>query len=145
MSGPQHDIDEVGKLRQNVGHRSQHMFDALVGREQPERQCHWSPFDAELLFIKVRLHERSIGNSVGDPVDLPFRDAINLLQKRLGPLGHDDDAGGEFRQLDQNPALVGVRLAQHRVQGGDDGHPQVPQKTQDVTSRRASIDPILVL
>ena len=142
---PQDDVDEVGELLEDLRHGPEHVLDALVGREQPERQRHQPALDAELVLVEVRVDERRVGDAVRDQVDLGLGDAVDLPQERPGPLGHDDDAGGQVGQLRQDPPLVGVRLAQDGVQGRDDRHPQVAQQAEDVAAGRAAVDAVLVL
>ena len=142
---PQDDVDEVGERLEDLRHGPEHVLDALVGREQPERQRHQPALDAELLLVGVRVDERRVGDAVRDQVDLGLGDAVDLPQERPGPLGHDDDAGGQVGQLRQDPPLVGVRLAQDGVEGRDDRHPQVPQQAEDVAAGRAAVDAVLVL
>ena len=105
------------------------MLDALVGRKQPERKRHQPAANAELILVLIGIDERRVGDAVRDQVDLGLRHAVDSPQERPGPLGHDDDAGGQGGQFLQDPPLIDVRLAQDGVEGRDDRHPQVAAKT----------------
>ena len=54
MRGAQHDIDDVGKLGQDLRQRLEHVLDALVGREQAEGEQHQPAFHAELVLVVIR-------------------------------------------------------------------------------------------
>ena len=78
MGGAQHDIDDVGKLGQDFRQRLQHMLDSLVGREQAEGEQHQPAFHAELILVEIGVHERDIGDAVGDDVNLGRRRLVDL-------------------------------------------------------------------
>ena len=79
---PQDDVDEVGELLEDRRHGPEHVLDALVGREQPERQRPRPALDAELVLVEVRVDERRVGDAVRDQVDLGLGDAVDLPQER---------------------------------------------------------------
>ena len=145
VRGTQDDINEVRELLEDLGHRPQHVLDPLVGGEQPEGQRDEAPFDSELHLVAVRLDESRIGDAVRDQVDLGLRDAVDLQEECACAFGHDDHPRGKVDQLVQDAPLIGVGLAQDRMQGRHDRHPQVPQEAEDMTARTPSEDPIFVL
>ena len=63
VRGPQDDVNKVGERFEDLWHGPEHVLDALVGREQPERQRHQPAGDAELVLVKVRIDERRVGDS----------------------------------------------------------------------------------
>ena len=145
MGRAEDDVDEVRDLREDLGDGPEHVLDALVGREQAEGQGDRPPLDAELLLVGVRVDEGRVGDAVGDEVDLGLGHAVDLAEEHARPFGHDDDPRRQLRELDQDPTLVGVRLAQDRVEGRDDRHPEVAHQAEDVAARRAAVDAVLVL
>ena len=62
---------------------------------------------------------------MGDQVDLGLGNTVDLAEERACPIGHDDDPRGQLGELDEDLTLVNVRLAEDRVEGGDDRHPEV--------------------
>ena len=62
-----------------------------------------------------------------------------------GALGHDDQPGRQVGDLSQHPAMLAGRIGEHRVQRGDDRHPQVAQQPDDVAAGRAAEDAVFVL
>jgi len=105
MGGPQHDINHVRKLGQNARQRVEHVLDAFVRRKQPERQQHHPPLHAELVFVIIRIHERDVGDAVGDDVNLARGGLENLLQHLPAPVGHHHQPS---RARDQFPHHPGV-------------------------------------
>jgi hypothetical protein len=71
--------------------------------------------------------------------------AVDLPQELAAALAHHNQPVGEFAQVEHHAVLVGVRLAQHRVQGRDDRHAQLAEQRQHVPSRRPAEDAVLVL
>ena len=65
MGGAQHDVNHVGKLRQDLRQRLEHVLDSLVRREQAEGEQHHPAFHAELVLVEVRIHERDVGMPCG--------------------------------------------------------------------------------
>ena len=125
--------------------RVEHVLDALVRREQPERQQHQPALHAELVLVVIRIDERHVGNAVRDEIDLGRRRLVDLLQHLPAPLGHDHQPGRARDQFLHHAPLVGVRLAQDGVQRGDDRHAQLAQQRQHVAAGRPAEDPELVL
>ena len=74
MGRAENDIDRVGTALQDRGHRVDHHFDALVGRQKSESQNDGLAAEAELDLRHVRFDERKVGNAVRDDLDL-FRAA----------------------------------------------------------------------
>ena len=145
MRCSQDDIDQVGKLTQHRRQGLEHELDALVGRQQTKGQDDVLGLHAKQVLVEIRIDKRHVGNAVGDQVDAGLGDRQVLLEQGPGPVGHDDDPGGQLRQLLKHALLVGLRIAQDGVQGGDDRHAQLPEQAQNVTAGRSSEDAELVL
>ena len=95
MGGAQDDINNVGKLRQNVRQGVEHIFDPLVRRKQPEREQHHPAFHAELVLEMGRIDKTYIGNAMRDKIDFGWRCLVNLLQHLSPTLSHDHESGRE--------------------------------------------------
>ncbi len=70
---------------------------------------------------------------------------VNLSQEFRTAFTHHNQTVREGRDLFQHKALVGVGVAQDRVQSGDDRHAQFTQERQDVTTGPAAVDAIFML
>ncbi|MGH7967269.1 MAG: hypothetical protein ACREIC_00935, partial [Limisphaerales bacterium] len=66
----QHDVNDVGKLRQDLWQRIEHVFDALVRREQAEGQQHLFARHHELVIEIIRVGERHVGDAMRDEINL---------------------------------------------------------------------------
>ena len=141
----EHDVNDVWKFADDVRQRAQGVFDALVRREQPEREQDLFARDAELVLEIIRVGEGHVGDAVRDEVNLVFRRMINVAQKFASAFAHHDEARRAADQLAHDSALIRVRLAQDRMQRGDDGHVQFAQQRQHMAARRAAENPELVL
>ena len=127
------------------GSARKRVFDALVRRKQTKREQHLLAGHAEFVLEIIWVGERHVGNAVRDEVDLVFRRVINVAQKFPAPFAHHHQPGRKADQLAHHAPLLRVRLAQHRVQRGDDGHLQFAQQRQHVTARRPAVNPKLML
>lgn len=136
-------VDRVRVVPQDVRERVDDVLDALVRRQQAEGEDDRFALDAEQLLAAWQ--ERQAGDSVGDAIDAPLGHAVNLAQQRRGVITHDDDALGEAHDLVHHAALLGIGLAEDRVQGRDDGNADLAQEGEQVAACRASEDPVLVL
>ncbi len=85
------DVDDFGMLLQNGRQGFDDRFDALVGRQQAERQQHRLALDAELVLVEAGIDERHVGDAVGNEVDLLRRNAVDVLQEARAALAHDHD------------------------------------------------------
>ena len=117
----------------------------LFGESRPKVSSTTRAFYAELILEISRIDEAYIGNPVRDEIDLGRRRLVYLLQHLSSALGHDHQPGGERDQPFHHAPLVGSRLAQNGMKGGDDGHSQFAQKRQDVTADRPAENAELVL
>ncbi len=142
---PQNDVEEVGEFLEDRRHRLEHVLDPLVRREQPERQGDELPLDPELILVEVRVDERHVGDAVGDQVDLGLRDIVNVTEEAACSLGHDDQAGRHLGDLPEHAVLIGVRVAQHGVERGDDWRPQIAHQPEDVAAGGTAEDAVFVL
>ena len=79
VGGPEDNIDNFGKLRQNLRQGIDYIFDALVRREQSEGKQHHLPFHSKLVLEIGRIHESHVGNAVRDEIYLGRRCLVNLL------------------------------------------------------------------
>ena len=76
MGGAQHDVDRGRAARHDRRQRVDHVLDALVRREQPERQQDHPSLDAEAtLALEPGRH---LGDAVRNDVDAVRRDAVDV-------------------------------------------------------------------
>ena len=127
MSRPQHDENHVGKASQDRRQGLDHVLDALVRRQQTEREQHELSFDPKMVFVKARIDKRHVGNSMRNEIDFFFGNVVNFSKEIFPPLAHHDQSVRQSRQLLQHPTLAGIRLAQHRMQRCHHGHLQTAQ------------------
>ena len=80
-----------------------------------------------------------------DEINLRHRRMIDFAQQFPATFGHDHQPRREPDQLAHHAPLLRVRLAQHRVQRGDDGHLQFAQQRQHMTARRPAENAELML
>ena len=138
-------VDHVLVFRQNLRHGLNDVFDSLVRREQAEGEQHRFAFHAEAVLVEIGIEKGQVGNAVRNHVDLAAGHLEDFLQELGRELAHDDEAVGKLRDLFHDHQLVGVGLAQDRVQRGHDRHLQAAQQMQDMASGRTAEDSILVL
>ena len=70
---------------------------------------------------------------------------IDVLQELLAAFAHYHEAIRQGRDFFQDALLLQVRLAQDRVQRGDNWLVQAAQERQDVAARASAEDAIFVL
>ena len=121
------------------------MLDALVGGKQSEGEGDDLALQAELVFVKVGVHEGDVGDAVRDEVNFFFGDAVEVAKEGDGAAAHDDEAIGELGQLEEDLALVGVGLFEDGVEGGDDGHAEFAQESEDMAAGGAAEDAVFML
>ncbi len=121
------------------------MLDPLVWREQAEGQQDASSFDAELIFVIIRIDKRDVRNPVRNQIDLGGRRLINFLQHPPTSLRHHHQPRRERDQIVRHAPLFRVRLTQDGVQRRHHRHFQLAQQRQHMTPRRPSENPKLVL
>jgi chaperonin GroES len=143
VGGAQDDVERVRKLRDDRGERLDDVLDALVGREESEREDHRTALDPEPVLAATRCGQER--NAMRDEVDLFGADAVHVAREPRSGRAHDHHPLRERRQLVHHAALESVRLGEDGVQRGDDGHPQFAQQLQDVTPGFSAEDPVLVL
>ena len=134
MRGAEHDIDRIGAAFQDRGHGIDHDFDALVRREQAERQNDGSVAEAELGLRLLGLDEWEVGNSVRDDLDLFRRHPVDGAQQLPAFLRHDDDPRRHVDDPVQHATLHRCRLGQNGVKRRDDRHGQAREQRQDVAA-----------
>ena len=93
MGGAENDVNRIRPAFQNRRHGIDHDLDALVGREQTERQNDRSVAEPELGFGSVWLEEFKLRNAVRDDFDLFVGHLVNGAQQFAALFGHDDDLG----------------------------------------------------
>ena len=145
MRGAEHDVDEAGMARDDVGQGLDDILDALVGRKQAEGEHDRSAGDFELVFVETGIGEGGSGDAVGNDGELAFIHAVEAEEHAAGALGHDDDAGGKIEEFGEDAALVGIGIFQHRMQGGDHRHAHAAEEGEQVAAGRAAVDAELVL
>src|SRR5713226_417523 len=96
-------------------------------------------------FVKTRVHKGHIGNAVWNQVNFLRWHSIDLAQELAAKLAHDHQPIGQAGDFFQDPALVGIWIAQNRVQGGDYRHAQLTQEGQNVTAGSSAKNAIFVL
>ena len=140
MGGAEHNVNEPRVVADDVGQGSDDIFDPFVRREQAEGEHDRTPGDFELVLVKARIGEAGVGNAVRDDGDFRVGDAVEAGQHAAGALGHDDQTRGKVDEFVEHPALVGVRVFQHGVEGGDDGHAHPAEEGEDVAAGRPPED-----
>ena len=111
----EHDVQQVGMLRDHRGQRVDDRLDPLVGGEQAERQHDLAAFPAELVLEHGGIEQVAIGHAVRDHDDLARIGTVDALENIAATLGHDDHAGGAAQQAFEHAALIGVGLFEDRV------------------------------
>ena len=145
MGRPEHDIDQIRILPDDLGQRPDHVLDPLARGEQAEGQQHLLALDPELILEGARIDERRVRNAVRDQIDLGGRGTIDLAQNRAPALGHHDQPFRLPDDLVHHPPLVGSGLLQDGVQGRHHGKVDLAQDGQNMAARPAAIDPELML
>ena len=93
----------------------------------------------------VWIHGRKVWHAVGNKINLPRRDAVNVTQKRCRVLTHHNQTVGEPANLIEHRALMGIRFAQYRVKCCDEWHLQLAQEHENVAPRYAAKNTVFVL
>ena len=143
-----HSGDDIRDIRmpcQNCRQRANHVFNALVRREQAESKQNGFAFGAKLVLEIVGIHEGHVGNAVRDHIDLSRRNRIHFAQQLGREFAHDHQAIGELRNLFEHDALICIRLAQNRMQRSDQRHFQPAQQNQNVAARGPAVDAVFML
>jgi len=128
MCYPRNHIHNIAVLRQDARQRLNHVFDAFVRRQQAKREHDDFSFRAEAILVKVGIDERNVGDPVRNQVDLVARDTEDLLQDLSGVLAHHNHAVRQTRDFFHHHALIGIWLAQDRVQRCHNGHVKAAQQ-----------------
>ena len=142
MRRAEHDVDGVRMLREDRGHRVDHVLDALVGREEAEGEDDRAALDAELVLATAIGRD---GNAVRDDVDLRRVHAVHGVEERRAVAAHDDEAVGEADERVHHGALHGIGLREDRVERRDDRHAEIAQELEHVAAGLRSEDAVLVL
>ena len=145
MGRAEDDIYQVWVLGQNVRQRVEHVLDALARREQAEGQQHFFAFHPKFVLMEIGIDKRHVGNPMRDNVDLLRRDIVDLLQELAAMLRHHYKPGRERHQFLDDPAVLGSRLAEDRVQCRHHRHFQRPQQGQHMAARRPAKNAKLML
>ena len=145
MDSAQDHIDDIRMFGDDLGQRLDRYFDAFARREQAERQQDGMAFQAELVFIVRRIHERQVRDAVRDERDFGLGDIVNALEKLNGQTAHNHQPVAQLRQFGDDRRLSWTRFGQHRMQRHDHGHAQPAHEIQHVLAVRAAIDAVLVL
>jgi len=145
VGGAEHHVDQVRIAPEHLRQGPDDVLDALVRGKQAERQQNGLALQAELVFEKIRVDERHVGNSVRNEIDLFLGNSVNIAGEFHPPPRHHHHPVAQLRDLLEHPPLVFVRLPEHGVEGGHHRHAQLAQHRQDVASRRSPEDAVLVL
>ena len=140
--------DDVNDLRMLLGDARQGadgVFDSLARREEPEGQQHRPSGHAELVFVKIRIDERNVGNAVWNDGNFFFRNTVDLAQQRRAFFRHHHQLARAVHQFLENLLLLGIRVFQHRVERGDCRNPCAAQERVDVAAGGTAENAELVL
>jgi len=121
------------------------VLDALVGREQTEREKDRLPLHAEPVLVEVRVDEHHVRNAVRDERDLRLGHPVDLAQEHARLPAHDDEPVGELGELLHHLPLLRVGTGEHGVERRHHRHAQLVQQSEDVSARRPAEDTVLVL
>ncbi len=102
---PQHHVDRFRAAFQNARHGIDHHFDALVGREQAEREHDRFVLVAQGGFRRVGLCESRVGNTVRYDLDLAGGHAVHGSQELAALLRHHDELRGNVGDCVQDRSL----------------------------------------
>ena len=119
------------------------MLDPLVRREQAERQHHGLAFNAEQILV-ARCGQHA-WNAVGDQVDLLLAHAVDVTKEDGAVGAHHHETLREPGDLVDRTTLHGGGLAEDRVKGSHDRHPQLAEQREHVAAGLAAEDAVLVL
>ena len=144
MRGADHDIGRAGVFAHDHRHGLDHVLDALVWREQAKGENH-RPVDAQLGSEVRAGRSLDVGDAVGDEVDLVGRQIVDLDQEANRLLTHHHHALGQLQQFVQHLLLRGRRLAQHRVERGDNRHLRLTYEAHQIAARNPAVDAVLML
>ena len=134
----QHNIDRIGAALQDRRHGVDHEFDALAGREEPERQNDGPVAETQPGLDLLGLDEWKVGSAVRDDLDFFHRRPVHGAQQLATLLRHDDDPRRHLDDAIHDIALHRRRLGQNGVQRRDDRHGQPRQQRHDVAARFAA-------
>src|SRR5437762_11476198 len=79
-------VNNIAVPRQNGRHRLDYVFDALVWREQAEREQHIFSFGSEAILEETGIGKRQIGDPVGDEIDLVRRRSEEHTSELQSPM-----------------------------------------------------------
>ena len=145
MRGPQHEIDQVGVPLHDLRKRLDHILDPLARPDQPESKQHLLPLHAKLPLEESGFDEFHVRNAVRNDIHLFFGHPVGF-RENLGSLaGHDHQSVAAGYQLLHHFPLSRIRIAQDRVKSRYHRHPDLAKQSQQMASRRTSIDAELVL
>ncbi len=77
-------------------------------------------FRPEAIFVEVGISERQIGNPMRNQIDFGNRNMEHFLENLRRLPAHDDQAVRQSCNFLHHGALIGIRLAEYRMQSGDD-------------------------
>ena len=117
----------------------------LFGREQAEGQQHRPALGAQLSLVKLRVHERHVGDAVRHDREAVLRHAVGRRHDLARALRHHHEAGGAAHDRFHHPPLPGRRPLEHRVQRRDHGHARPLEQRQQELAVWATEDAVLVL
>jgi len=98
-------VNNIAVPRQNARHRLDYVFDALVWREQAEREQHIFSFSSKAILEETGIGKRQIGDPVGDEIDFVRRDVKHFSQNIGGLLAHDNESIRQSRNFRHQPCV----------------------------------------
>ena len=102
--------------QQNCGERPYHVLNALVGRQQAEREQNGFTFRAKAVFEVVGVHEVHIGDAVWNDINLAVWNRVNVAQEFGREFAHHHQAIGKTRDFFEHSSLIYVRFTKNRMQ-----------------------------
>ena len=117
----------------------------LFGERRPKVRMTVFPPNPNLRLRGVRLHERTIGYSVRDHLNLVGDLRMRRQQDSATFLRHDNDLRRNADELARHFALCGGGICEHGVKRRDDGHVEAREETDDIAARLSAKNPVLML
>ncbi len=145
MARAQHDIERVGVPRRDRGHRPDHRFDPLAGRQQAKGQDQPAILPPETWLQRRAVDQRAVGHAMRDHRHPARVDAVDAGQDFAPAMRHHDDARASPQQRVHHPPLVRAGRFQDRVERGDDRQRRAVEQCDQMFARRAAIDAIFML
>ena len=139
------DVEHVGPSVDGLLERGDRELDALRRPEQPERQEHRPPFQAQVAAEALGRDGLGGRRPVRDHGHLRGRHPVHRPEQVPGRLRHHDDAGRAGDDVGERAAVRAGRVGEDRVERRHDGPVARLHEREDVAALGAPEDPELVL